>query len=129
MSAVSVTVLRSTLSRFTVHPQLNFTVLFYFKIQRLVLQHRPCTSDKECASWRYWNTSVADSFAAALSKRFKNQKVCYFLFCSFSFFNFFFVSVVRKKPIVLGSMSKASTVGCIFCYTMVLYYTTYHLSV
>jgi hypothetical protein len=45
-------------------------------VQRVVVQHRPCTTDKDCASWRYWNSSVADSFVHALSGEFRSFQVC-----------------------------------------------------
>jgi hypothetical protein len=41
----------------------------------VVLQHRPCSSDKDCALWRYWNSSVADSFAEMLGAHFLAHRV------------------------------------------------------
>ena len=43
--------------------------------QRLLLQHRPCATEKECLTWRYWNGTVADEFATALARRFRTYKV------------------------------------------------------
>lgn len=61
--------------------KISKTIFFSLKsdhilsIQRLMLQHRLGVTEKDQASWRYWNASVADSFSAALTKRFKSFKV------------------------------------------------------
>lgn len=41
----------------------------------MVLQHRPCATDKDCKLWRYWNSSTADAFAAALATTFQGYRV------------------------------------------------------
>lgn len=50
-------------------------ISFFFLAQAVVLQHRPCNTDKECTLWRHWNSSVADSFEAAIRVHYPKYKV------------------------------------------------------